>query len=197
MRTEAHASPVLEGAPGSASCREYLRRGVPAVYRQSGGGADREPFAMRFLTALEEVLDPIVTTLDVLAAHLELELAPPYMVDAVAAWLGVELDAGLRREAHIRLVRHAVELSRARGTKAGLEQTLELAFGRSDFEVHESGLATWSTEREIPSAPDPKLTVVCPRGMGAEQRAAVARVVEEVKPAHVSFELMTGEGEAA
>jgi len=58
---------TLNGLPGSASGRSYLRTGLPAVY-QTG---DRTDFGMRFLTALEMVLDPVVALLDNLPSHFD------------------------------------------------------------------------------------------------------------------------------
>jgi phage tail-like protein len=185
----------LRGAPPSASVREYLRSGVPAVYRESNGDTTADPFAMRFLEALERVLDPIVTTTELLPAHLDLEIAPRSFIELVAAWLGVELDAALTPAAHVRLVRAAMDLSRVRGTRGGLERTLALAFDRRDFEVRDSGSATW--QGEPPAAAEPTLTVRCPWGLDARTRAAVRRVAEEVTPAHVRLVLLTAEGEPA
>jgi phage tail-like protein len=189
MPAETYDISVQVGPPASASARRYLRRGLPGVYQDPPDGAAEDAFAMRFLLGLEEVLDPIVAMLDLLPAHLDLELAPPEIVALVARWLGVELDGGLTDDAHRRLVRHATELCRARGTRRGLELTLELAFGRVGLEVREDGGATWSGEPGSRSAAPATLTVVCPPSLTPAARAAVRRVVEEVRPAHVTVEL--------
>jgi phage tail-like protein len=189
MPAEAHAASTPSGPPRSASGRAYLRRGLPAVYHDPPRATSDDAFATRFLLALEEVLDPIVATIDLLPAHLDLDLAPREVVVLVASWLGVELDAGLTDDAHRRLVRHATEILRARGTRRGLERTLALAFGRSDFEVSDSGRTTWSEGPRRPPAAEAAVTVVCPPGMSPVARAALGRVLEEVRPAHVRVEL--------
>jgi phage tail-like protein len=184
------------GAPQSASSRQYLRRGLPAVYREDPRGAGDDPFAMRFLAALEEVLDPVVAMVDLMPAHFELELAPRAVVRLVAAWLGLELDRSLSPEAEKRLVGQATAITRARGTRAGLELVLRCAFDDLEFEVSDSGGTTWSSDPHASTpAAEPVLTVVCPPGLGSEQRGAVRRIVAELKPAHVAFRLLPEEEE--
>ena len=77
--------PVLSDAPSTVSVRRHLRNGVPDIYRRNATAMRDQPppFAMRFLHALEEVLDPIVATLDSLPAHLDADLAPEH---ALGAW---------------------------------------------------------------------------------------------------------------
>ena len=102
-------------APSTVSAREHLRKGVPDIYRRDFNARNDQPppFAIRFLHALEEVLDPIVATLDSLPAHLDVDLAPEHALAGLATWLGVDdveaLPAKQRREA----VRRAGELARA------------------------------------------------------------------------------------
>ena len=55
------ASPEL-GTPPVASRRRYLRSGVPAIYHEGD-------FGMRFLEAIETVLDPVVGLLDNLSSN--------------------------------------------------------------------------------------------------------------------------------
>jgi phage tail-like protein len=121
------------------------------------------PFAMRFLKALEEVLDPIVTLLDCLPAHLDPKLAPLNALHTMADWLGLpfeehvpgenrptedDTEKRLREdERHKslkvrqqRLVEHGLEINRTRGTKRGLELLLELMFGKPDRREGEPGV---------------------------------------------------------
>src|SRR4051794_18822993 len=78
-------SPGDSGTPRVASARRYLRSSLPAIYQQ-------DDFAMRFVGALETVLDPIVAVLDALPAHFAPNLAPRHVLDLLTAWLGVEVD---------------------------------------------------------------------------------------------------------
>ena len=71
--------------PPVASNRAYLRGGLPSIYQDGD-------FGMRFVGALEEMLDPIVAILDALPAHFDPDLAPRDTLNLMAAWLGIELD---------------------------------------------------------------------------------------------------------
>src|SRR3954454_21096106 len=71
--------------PEGASRRAYLRSGLPAVYRD-------EDFGMRFVGALEGVLDPIIAILDGLESHFDPDLAPRDILDLLSVWVGVDFD---------------------------------------------------------------------------------------------------------
>jgi phage tail-like protein len=179
------------GAPQSASTRDYLRRGLPVVYREDPRGAGGDPFAMRFLDALEQVLDPVVAMVDMMPAHFDLDLAPDAVVALVGAWFGLELDGSLSHAAERRLVRRANAITRARGTRSGLEELLGLAFEDLDLKVTDSGGVSWHADPHASSAaPEPAITVTCPAGLDAARRRAIRRVVTSVKPAQVAFTLL-------
>jgi phage tail-like protein len=173
-------------APRSASERGYLRGGLPGVYREG-------EFGMSFVQALEEVLDPVVCLLDTLPEHIDPELAPEDMINLIAAWLGLETEdapASQRRE----MVRRAPELSRLRGTRAGLELTLRLTFPDLPLHVYDLGGVSWSAEHEVPPAPAPAIEVASDVELDADRRADVERVVARAKPAQVAHRIV-GPGE--
>jgi phage tail-like protein len=185
--------------PTPASSRQYLRGGLPGVYREGPGRDEEGPFAMRFVGALEGVLDPVVAILDLLPAHLDLALAPPDVVALVGAWLGLELDQSVTLDNQRRLVRVATHITRSRGTLAGIQTVLALAFPHVDgLEVHDSGGVTRGAPTgAAPEAADPMLVVTCPAGVTQATRDGIRRVVEEMRPIHVRFELVLAEGEEA
>src|SRR5690242_2503125 len=88
----------LREHPPAASARAYLRSGLPSIYHSPGRSGQGGRFGLDFVAALEEVLDPVVVVLDCLAAYLDPDLAPLQMVDAMAAWLGMEPDEQLPEE---------------------------------------------------------------------------------------------------
>src|ERR671921_2440375 len=107
--------------PPVASSRAYLRSALPAVYQDGD-------FGMRFIGALETLLDPIIAVLDALPAHFSADHAPRDVLDLLSAWLGVDLDESQTPAQRREMVRKAAELGRRQGTRAGLELALSLAF---------------------------------------------------------------------
>src|SRR5215218_10776042 len=91
--------------PEVASGRAYLRSGLPSIYAE-------EDFGMRFVGALEEVLDPIVAVLDSLQAHFDPDLAPRNILDLLSAWLGVGFDESQPLSTRRERARQAAELGR-------------------------------------------------------------------------------------
>ncbi len=174
----------LRPAPGSASARQYLRAGLPGVYLDGD-------FGMRFVGALELLLDPIVDTLDSLPAHLSPELAPAHLLGELASWLGLVVDEGLPPAVLRGLVRGAAELTRRRGTLAGIELLLRLTFPELPLSVADSGRVTASTgvpEAPVPAAPA-SLVVRSGVPLTDEQRATIGRVLERERPIHVQVRL--------
>lgn len=168
--------------PRPASNRRYLRDGLPALFRE-------QPFAMGFVSAFEEVLDPIVALLDALPAHFRPDLAPLDILELTAMWLGVRSHerhptADLRD-----LVAHAGELGRLRGTPAGVELALKLSFPDLPLRVEDGGGVAWGVAGELPAADPPSFVVYCDRAIPREEAANVARVIEAVRPVHVAYRL--------
>jgi phage tail-like protein len=169
--------------PEVASARGYMRTGLPALYQESD-------FGMRFIGALESVLDPIVAILDALPAHFDPELAPRDVLDLLAAWLGVQLDEGQSLAARRELLRNAAELGRRRGTLGGLQMALSLAFPNLPLRVEDQGGVVWSTEiGKKAEAQPPEFVVYCDKPIREDQQAAVARCIETVKPVHTTYRL--------
>src|SRR3954469_20584346 len=118
--------------PTVASSRAYLRAGLPAVYQESD-------FGMRFIGALEELLDPIVAVLDALPAHFDPDHAPRDILSLLAAWLGADLDESQDIRHQREMVRRAAELGRRRGTVRGMELALALHFPEVPMRVEDTG----------------------------------------------------------
>jgi phage tail-like protein len=169
--------------PTPATNRRYLRDGLPTLYRE-------QPFTMRFVSAFEGVLDPAVALLDALPAHFTPTLAPVDILELTGGWLGVKPSEQQPPE-HLReLVAHATELGRLRGTRAGIELTLGLSFPDLPLRVEDAGGVTWSVDGALPTAAPPSFVVYCDQPVPREQAASLARVIEEVKPAHVPYSLL-------
>jgi phage tail-like protein len=169
--------------PEVVSARGYLREALPGLYRDGD-------FAMRFVGALEAVLDPVVGILDALPAHFDPDLAPVDVLGLETAWLGLEYDESQPTDQLRSLVRHAAELGRMRGTRAGLELALSLSFPDLPLRVEDSGSVTWTTDAvAAPTPAAPGFVVYCDTPIPDERQAAIARLIEAVKPVHVPYRL--------
>jgi len=122
--------------PPVASTRAYLRNGLPALYQDGD-------FGMRFVGALEELLDPIVAVLDGLPYHFDPNFAPPDILELLAAWLGVDLDEMQDIKHQREMVLRSAELARKRGTVGGMELALKLHFPQVPMRVEDNGGVIW------------------------------------------------------
>jgi phage tail-like protein len=169
--------------PPSVSGRRYLRDNLPGIYTEGD-------FGMRFVGALETLLDPLVAALDNLPDHFDPAYAPRDVLDLLTQWLGLEHDEARSGEERRRIIQQAPELMRRRGTRAGLELALTLAFPGVPFRVEDGGAVTWSLElQEQAKAEAPSFVVYCDTPLEENRLAAVARLIEQAKPAHVNYRL--------
>jgi phage tail-like protein len=173
-----------DGVPRTVSLRENLRRGLPAIYHDGD-------FGLRWVAALEMLLDRIVALLDNLPHHLKPELAPSDFIQLMAAWLGVELDEAWPEDRWRELVRHGTDLARMRGTKAGLELELEIAFPDAPLRVEdEGGVFTALDESGLPPVKDHAgFIVYCDEPLSEADAGALARSIEHMKPVTVNYRL--------
>ncbi len=182
---EALARAGAESVPKVASAREYLRSGLPSIYREKGS------FGMRFLYALERVLDRRVAIVDSLGAYLSPQLAPPEMVDAIAGWLGLALDDAPTEDVRRELLGSAEQLARLRGTRAGLERVFEICFPGLHLKVKDHGeVALFDGAVAPPNKPYPGFEVHCPVRLKPALRNAVECAIERQRPMQVAYTLV-------
>jgi phage tail-like protein len=167
--------------PAVASSRAYLRGGLPAMYQDGD-------FGMRFVGALEAVLDPIVAVIDALPAYFNPDHAPRDVLDLLASWLGIEVDESQPLRERRALVRQSAELSRRRGTVRGLELALELAFPKLPLRVEDNGGVSWGDAPALESSAS-SFVVYCDKPIPEATQAAVARCIEQYKPVHCTYRL--------
>ena len=168
--------------PPVASSRAYLRSGLPAVYQESD-------FGMRFIGALEELLDPIVAVLDALPGHFDPDHAPRDILSLLASWLGVDLDESQEIRHQREMVRRAADLGRKRGTVAGLELALKLAYPDVPLRIEDQGGVRWSLDQHPVDAPPPSFIVYCDKPVAEEVQAGIARCIEQHKPVGTQYRL--------
>lgn len=163
---------------------------LPAVYSD-------DDFAQRFVAALDELLAPILSTLDCLDAYLDPALAPADFVDWLAGWVALPLDEAWSLERRRRLVAAAVALHRRRGTRHGLAELVALATG-GEVEIIESGGCVGGGEpgTALPGSGRPGLHVrVRVPDPSAVNAARLDELVAANKPAHLphSFDVQPRE----
>jgi len=168
--------------PPVASTRAYLRNGLPSLYQDGD-------FGMRFVGALEELLDPIVAILDGLPSHFDPNLAPPDILNLLAAWVGVDLDEKQDIKHQREMVRRSAELGRRRGTVKGLELALKLHFPDVPMRVEDNGGVVWHGRAGKEGNASASFVVYCDKPVEENTQAAIARCIEQYKPVHATYRL--------
>jgi phage tail-like protein len=155
-----------------------------------------DDFTKRFTQALDEVLAPVLLTLDGFVAYLDPALAPPDFLDWLAEWVALPIQAQWTEEQRRGLIAHAVELHRWRGTRRGLVTHLALLTG-GQVAVKETGTSIASIEstdpRGEPVPPRVEITVIVGPRSAVDVGRLRAAAAEHV-PAHVPFTLRVDTG---
>jgi phage tail-like protein len=171
---------LVESLPSPRPIGEEL----PAAFQE-------DDFCQRMMSAFDEILAPVFSTLDCFDSYLDPKLAPEDFVDWLASWVGVEIDETWTLERRRHLIRDAVALYRIRGTAAGLAAHVNLYAGVTP-EIHESGGCGWSQTAgsPIPGVPNPHLTVsLRVEDTATIKRSTVSRIVASGRPAHMPYEI--------
>jgi phage tail-like protein len=130
-----------------------------------------------------------VAVLDGLPAHFSADHAPRDILDLLSAWLGVELDESQTPAQRREMVRKAAELGRRRGTRAGMELALLLAFPKLPLRVEDLGGVRIDPPEWGMAAPAATFIVYCDKPIAEEVQAAVARCIEQYKPVGTTYRL--------
>lgn len=146
---------------------------------------DDDSLAQALCAGLDEVLAPVIGTLDNLPAYLDLATAPDDMVAWLSRWVGMPVQAPMPVERQRELLQSAVDLQGWIGTPRGVQLSLEALFGATTV-VEDSGGCAWSTDPHapLPGGPVPSVTVRVSGATSADQER-VESVVASVVPAHV------------
>ena len=157
---------------------------MPALYQE-------DPFTMRLTAAIDEVLAPLISTIDCLEAYIDPMLAPEDFLLWVSSWFGEALDPEWPAPRRRRFVAEGMELFRTRGTIAGLRKQLELGTG-GRVELAESGGVSWSLKPngELPGEDVPRLAVrITVDDLSAVDENAIDVLIVAAKPAHIVHRL--------
>jgi len=157
-----------------------LRAGVPSVYLQ-------HDFTTELLCAFDDVLAPVLLTLDGLDAYLDPMLAPEDFLPWLASWVGLVVNERWSVEQRRQFLSEAAELYRWRGTVQGISRAVEVYAGVAP-EISEGGGVAWSPQPggALPGERGAPLVVrVHATGGRPVDPDAIERIVADAKPAHV------------
>lgn len=178
---------AVEGLPTPHPLVELL----PALYLE-------QDFVLRFLSALDDVLAPILLTLDNLPAHLDPRSAPEDFLAWVSQWVAAEPHGEEPLERRRTAVTEAVARHSRRGTRGGLAEAIRRRTG-IEPEIAESGGSAWSPTpgAELPGEERPWVVVrLRAPDPGAVDRVRAEELIEEQVPAHIGYalEILPAEG---
>ncbi|WP_148572907.1 phage tail protein [Nocardioides caldifontis] len=146
-----------------------------------------DSFTERFVGALDEVLAPVVSTLDNMPSYLDVATTPDDLLPWLAYWIGMPVDAHLSAVRQREVLHAASRLHGWQGTRRGVELAVEAVFGYRT-EVRETGGASWSLDPDAPRPGVPQealvVQVFVPAGATVDERRLEA-LVTSLKPAHV------------
>lgn len=160
---------------------------LPGIYQ----GDD---FAQRFTAGLDDVIAPILCTLDNLAAYFDPSTAPDDFVEFLSLWVGIEFEASWSMSRRREVIAHAVDLHRRRGTVRGIREAVALVTNAA-VEVGENGGSRWSRApgADLPGEPTPHLVVrIAAQSLSDLEMRRVDALVAAVKPAHVPHTIELG-----
>jgi phage tail-like protein len=149
-----------------------------------------DSLAQRLCQALDEVLAPVLATLDCLPAYIDPGTAPADLLEWLAGWVGMPVAPELPEARRRRLIAAAARLHVQRGTLSAIRTIVELTTGQA-AEIRESGGTDWSQDphASLPGWQDPGLIVrlrtAHPRVEDSRLRALIAAFV----PANVPWRL--------
>jgi phage tail-like protein len=182
------------GPPQPGSERGPLVGLLPSIYQE-------QPQVRQLLGAFETVLfggtDSAVGLAGIIAALPELldpQRARPEFLPWLARWVGLRIPPGLPLDAQRELIAHAVPLYQRRGTKAGLQQLLDIVSGSRASVVEPAALGF-----RLGDAIIGRTTYVGrdrPHYFEIVLRVTVRTFVDLAKPAHTHYSLRIADAEA-
>jgi phage tail-like protein len=154
----------------------------------------RRNFAMRFLSAFDEVLAPVFVTLDNLDAYVDVRLTPSDFVDWLSGWVDLIPNHAWPVPRRRERIARAAHLVRSWGTAQGIREYIAAFAGveASNVEIVENGGVAYSPTPggELPGTPEPHLKVrVAVPDPKQVDLGLLEQNVAGAKPAHVLHEV--------
>jgi phage tail-like protein len=164
---------------------------LPAIYQEEESSRD---FLERFLALYETFFSGLERQIEQVARYFDAEavVARDEFLRWLASWLALAVDKSWDEERLRALVKRAPDLFKKRGTRAGLEELIELFTGERPliFEHFQSECATDAELKALLArlyGTDPYCFCVLLKPFplkSDEQRQAVRRILDREKPAH-------------
>lgn len=161
-----------------------LSETLPSMLRE-------DAFARGLCAGLDEVLAPVLLSLDSFPAYLDVGTTPDDMLPWLAQWVGLTVDQSQESGGQRELLRTARDMHALRGTKHGIELAVKAALG-VEVEVTESGAAAWSdrADADLPGEAVPAIVVTVRASPDQEVDIDhLDAVVRAVRPGHVRYTL--------
>jgi phage tail-like protein len=146
-----------------------------------------DSFARGLCASFDDVLAPVLLTLDTFASYLDPATTPEDMIPWLAQWLGLGVDLNVEQARQRHELQIAGVLNATRGTRRSIAMELENALGMP-VEVSESGGARWSPSPggPLPGEPQEMLSIIVHPAAGQEvDLDRLGALIRSVKPAHV------------
>jgi phage tail-like protein len=151
--------------------------------------ASRDDFVWRLCDAFDEVLAPVVRTLDSLEAYVDPWTTPRDFLGWLGGWLALRDRTDWPEEGWRALIAESAWLYGRRGTPAALRRTLEL-YTAGAVTVDDSDSGGWVPPGEDAAQPSPPTVVI--RIAGARRsgddaafRRGIDSLIDAIKPVHV------------
>ncbi|MEU9663562.1 phage tail protein [Streptomyces chartreusis] len=157
---------------------------LPSVYQD-------DSFTHRFTAGLDDVVAPIINTLDCLDAYLDPKLAPKDFVTWLASVVGAELQEGwplVRRRA---VTSNTVAAHKARGTAAGLTARIFQATG-VNVEIDDPGgvVTSRAPNSEYPPSGNTVLVIrIAPQDETDVDPADLDVLIRDCLPAYLPYRM--------
>lgn len=173
----------MRGAVANSPVTHPLGEALPALFQ-------RDEFLQKFTAGLDQVLAPVISTLDNLAAYFDPAVAPTDFLAWLAEWVGLPLDENWRDKRQRQMVANAVDLHGARGTLRGLRDHVALFTGYQAEVSDTTGPASETPDDGGLAARVPSIRIVVTVPADADvDRERLERMVAAAKPAHVFHEI--------
>lgn len=157
-----------------------LTETLPSMLRE-------DPVAGSLCESFDDLLAPVLLTLDTFANYLDPATTPDDMIPWLAQWLGLGVNLNVERARRRHELQIAGMLNAMRGTRASIETELENALGMP-VKVSDSGGTRWSPGPggPLPGEPQEMLSIVIHPAAGQEvDLARLDALIRSVKPAHM------------